>query len=52
VRWQLARGDTSEEAWQYCDAPPLNAADTERGIAGLVRYVGDFIREIGRHVRF
>jgi hypothetical protein len=49
VRWQLALGETSAEAWAICESPPADAAARERGFFALLRGIADFVK---RHVLF
>lgn len=52
VRWQRARGQTASDAWSYCEAPPLNAADNERTTVSLMQAIAAYIREITRDWHF
>jgi hypothetical protein len=52
VRWQRARGDTSDAAWNYCKAPPQNAAELERQSITLARAIMEWIEELIRNWRF
>jgi hypothetical protein len=42
VRWHRARGDTADQAWQTCDAPPKGATMLE----ALAQALADFLRRL------
>ena len=46
VRWQRARGDTTDAAWNYCKAPPQNAAELERRSITLAHAIMEWIIEL------
>jgi hypothetical protein len=48
VRWQRGRGQSASEAWSYCEAPPLDAADNERATVTLMQAIAAYIRELTR----
>lgn len=52
VRWQRARGDTIDAAWNYCNAPTQNAAELERQSITLARAIIEWIRALVRDWRF
>jgi hypothetical protein len=48
VRWQLALGDSPEQAWTRCNAPPEDAVAQERSWRRTLEAIGDwFLREFG-----
>ena len=52
VRWQRARGDSPEAAWNRCNAPPENAAELERQSVTLARAIFEWLRSLTRNWRF
>jgi hypothetical protein len=48
VRWQRARGQSSSDTWNYCEAPPLDAANNERITVSLMQAIAAYIRELTR----
>jgi hypothetical protein len=52
VRWQRARGDNLEAAWNRCNAPPENAAELERQSVSLARAIYECIRALTKDWRF
>ena len=52
VRWQRARGDTAEAAWNHCNAPPENAATLERQSVTLARAIYEWLRALTKDWHF
>jgi hypothetical protein len=49
VRWERSRGQTADQTWNYCQAPPIDAASQERSWTAYLQAVFD---DIARYVRF
>jgi hypothetical protein len=43
VRWEKARGKSADDAWAFCQAPPLNAAGNERGYRAFVGWLVNYL---------
>jgi hypothetical protein len=52
VRWQRARGNTVEAAWNHCNAPPENAAELERQSVTLARAIFEWLRALTKDWHF
>lgn len=52
VRWHRARGDSAEQAWQACEAPPADAVERERGVLALLRAILEWIESWLRRILF
>jgi len=52
IRWQRALGDDPQEAWSYCESPPENAVDIERGLDGIAGWIRGLVEEISKRVIF